>query len=176
MEACNRAGERAGSRAAPPPADVTIPAPRPTIRLASQEGGFLSPYTYGPGTYGSLIFTYDTLLLKDPKEVFQPWLASGFERSPDGLTYTFRLRENVRWHDGRPVTADDAVFSFEYFARHGDTLPPTILYRPHFVARATAPAPNTVEIRLTKPAVNFTEEVAATFPIGRRPSGRETRR
>jgi len=40
-------------------------------------------------------------------------LATNWTVSPDGLTYTFNLREGARWHDGQPVTADDVVFTAE---------------------------------------------------------------
>jgi peptide/nickel transport system substrate-binding protein len=38
-------------------------------------------------------------------------LAESWTVSPDGLTYTFKLRENVTWHDGTPFTADDVIHS-----------------------------------------------------------------
>lgn len=41
----------------------------------------------------------------------QPDLAYHWEISPDGLTYTFHLQRDVRWHDGAPFTADDVVFT-----------------------------------------------------------------
>src|ERR1700757_985557 len=34
--------------------------------------------------------------------------------SRDGLSVTWKLKPNVRWHDGRPITADDLVFNWEY--------------------------------------------------------------
>jgi peptide/nickel transport system substrate-binding protein len=40
-------------------------------------------------------------------------LAEKWEVSADGKTYTFVLRENARWHDGTPVTAEDAVFTIK---------------------------------------------------------------
>ncbi|MCS7059798.1 MAG: peptide ABC transporter substrate-binding protein, partial [Anaerolineae bacterium] len=40
-----------------------------------------------------------------------PELASGWEISPDGITYTFKLRQDARWQDGQPVTADDVLFT-----------------------------------------------------------------
>lgn len=42
-----------------------------------------------------------------------PWLALDHEVSDDGLTYTFRLREGAKFHDGSLVTADDVVYSTE---------------------------------------------------------------
>lgn len=40
-------------------------------------------------------------------------LATGYSVSDDGLTYTFTLPENVRFHDGEPFTSDDVKFTFE---------------------------------------------------------------
>jgi peptide/nickel transport system substrate-binding protein len=42
-------------------------------------------------------------------------LAKSWEHSPDGLEITMRLRDDVRWHDGVPTTAEDVAFSFERF-------------------------------------------------------------
>lgn len=42
-----------------------------------------------------------------------PWLAETWEQSPDGLTYTFHLREGVKFHDGTLVNAEAVKFSFE---------------------------------------------------------------
>ena len=64
---------------------------------------------------GVLNQIYDTLLYyspdgtKDP----EPRIAESYEISDDGLDYTFHLRDDVTFHDGTPVTADDVVFSIE---------------------------------------------------------------
>jgi peptide/nickel transport system substrate-binding protein len=41
----------------------------------------------------------------------KPGLATEWSVSPDGLTYTFKLRQGVTWHDGKPFTAEDVKFS-----------------------------------------------------------------
>ncbi|HEU4697664.1 MAG TPA: peptide ABC transporter substrate-binding protein [Gemmatimonadales bacterium] len=46
---------------------------------------------------------------------YEPRLAARWERV-DPLTLRFHLRPGARWHDGRPVTADDVVFSFDVFS------------------------------------------------------------
>jgi peptide/nickel transport system substrate-binding protein len=53
----------------------------------------------------------DSLVQYDPGLILQPRVAESWEISPDRTSVTFRLRPGVRWHDGRPVTADDVVFS-----------------------------------------------------------------
>ena len=59
---------------------------------------------------GALI--YDALVHKDDHYNLQPWLATSWER-PDALTWTFHLRSGVRFHDGKPLTADDVAWSIE---------------------------------------------------------------
>lgn len=67
---------------------------------------------------------YDGLLSIDPvsgKPV--PKLAKGFSISPDGKIYTIYLREGIKWSDGKPITADDVVFTWNniIFGGYGDT-------------------------------------------------------
>ncbi len=54
---------------------------------------------------------FSGLLKFDPKEGYSPDLAKDYEVSSDLKTYTFHLKEGVKWHDGQPVTADDVVFT-----------------------------------------------------------------
>ena len=53
----------------------------------------------------------DSLVQFNPQMVLKPRVAESWEFSDDRLELTFRLRGGVRWHDGRPVTAEDVVFS-----------------------------------------------------------------
>lgn len=143
------------------------PTGRPTVRVAAGGGppSFPSPFTYflAPG-YNSMILVYDTLLWNDSTGALLPWLAKEMPtRSDDGLTYTFQMQDNVRWHDGQPLTADDVVFTFEYFA--SQTLAPTVSVQPRNVAEVRATGPQTVEFRLDLPIVDFNKAVAGAVPI-----------
>src|SRR6266545_5752872 len=57
---------------------------------------------------------YDLLVQTDPVNWNRviPDLAKSWKISDDGLTYTFYLREGVKFHDGAPLTAEDVVASF----------------------------------------------------------------
>ena len=57
---------------------------------------------------GALV--YDALVHKDDHFNLQPWLATSWER-PDPLTWVFHLRPGVRFHDDKPMTADDVAWS-----------------------------------------------------------------
>lgn len=61
---------------------------------------------------------YDTLLSTDADNNIQPQMLEKWEVSEDGKTYTFYLREGLKWHDGAPVTADDSVASIKRWAKH----------------------------------------------------------
>jgi peptide/nickel transport system substrate-binding protein len=57
---------------------------------------------------GGLIF--DALVKKDEHYELQPWLAKSWEQ-PDPLTWVFHLRDGVRFHDGRPLEAEDVAYT-----------------------------------------------------------------
>lgn len=54
---------------------------------------------------------YESLLTYSFDLKPQPGLAKSWEISADGLTYTFHLQQGVTWHDGKPFSADDVIFS-----------------------------------------------------------------
>ncbi|NOU67901.1 ABC transporter substrate-binding protein [Paenibacillus sp. LMG 31461] len=87
------------------------------LKISGGNSGYPSPFAFsssGPFGYLRNSFIFDTLTWKDDKGVI-PWLAKSWDVSNNGLTYTFKLEENVKWHDGKPFTADDVVFSFNYY-------------------------------------------------------------
>ena len=59
---------------------------------------------------------YDTLFAMDDKGAIRPQMVDHFASSPDRLTWTFQLRDGLRWHDGGEVTANDCVASLKRWA------------------------------------------------------------
>ena len=59
---------------------------------------------------------YDTLFALDEKGQPQPQMVDTYRLSADRLTYTFTLRDGLKWHDGKPVRAADAVASLNRWA------------------------------------------------------------
>ena len=56
---------------------------------------------------------FDNLVVIDPDSLeFKPVLAESWEMSDDGMTWTFKLREDVKFHDGTPLNAEAVAFSF----------------------------------------------------------------
>lgn len=91
---------------------------------------------------------YEGLLRYDEKLQPMPQLAKSWEVSEDGLTYTFKLHDNVKWHDGKPFTAADVVFSADVFLRETHARLRTSL---EHVESITAPDDTTVVFKLKQP-------------------------
>ncbi len=65
------------------------------------------------GEKNTLHNIYDCLVKFDANGKMAPALAESWTLSDDGLTYTFKLRQNVVFHDGSPFSADDVIFSLD---------------------------------------------------------------
>jgi peptide/nickel transport system substrate-binding protein len=59
--------------------------------------------------------TYADLVEWDQNGKTEPGLAQSWTVSPDGLTYTFTLKDGLKWSDGQPLTSDDVAFNFKIF-------------------------------------------------------------
>lgn len=59
-------------------------------------------------------FIYESLIERDKETLnWIPRLASAWEVSDDGMQYTFRLKEDIKWQDGVPFTVEDVLYSFK---------------------------------------------------------------
>jgi peptide/nickel transport system substrate-binding protein len=108
----------------------------PSINPAITSGD--PDHTVGEKIYSALIYL-------DPEFRPQPDLATSWTVAPDGLTYTFDLRPNVKWHDGRPFTSADVKFTFEEVLAKYHPLSKGIFQR---VASVEAPEPLKVVVRM----------------------------
>src|SRR5262245_32009901 len=122
--------------------------------------GYPSPFAYLRGA-GLIMCSYvfDTLLWQDSTGEPIPWLAKEWSHSPDGLEWRFTLRDSAKWQDGKPVTAEDVKFSFDYVttgaAASISRLGPSLDLK-----EVATDGPNTVVVRLNKPTAVFEEDVA----------------
>jgi len=96
---------------------------------------------------------YESLLRWTPDLKPLPGLAKSWTISKDGKVYTFDLQTGVKWHDGKPFTADDVVFSIDKFLRSEHPRARVIINQ--FVASVKALSPTKVEIRLKEPFAPF---------------------
>jgi len=100
-----------------------------TLKVAFDQGiDSLDPYGAANGEPSTILASrqiYDTLVVNDGGE-FKPSLAEEWEQ-PDELTWTFKIRDNVTFHDGTPLTAEDVKYSLEQQV-NSDSSPLTVLW------------------------------------------------
>ncbi|WP_036029747.1 ABC transporter substrate-binding protein [Bradyrhizobium yuanmingense] len=89
---------------------------------------------------------YDTLVATDSNFKVQPQMAD-WKVSDDKLTYTFTLRDGLKWHDGAPVTAEDCVASLKRWAAV-DGMGQKLM---DFTASIEATDPKTITLKLKEP-------------------------
>lgn len=87
------------------------------VGIAQDLSSSLAPYALSTaGTREVMFNVYEGLYKTTSTGDFAPALATAHEISGDGLTYTFTLREGVRFHNGAVVTPQDVIHSYEYCA------------------------------------------------------------
>lgn len=128
------------------------------VGAQSKPGGTLVMVHTDPGVMNPILevgwphfprMSFNGLVDYDPQGNIVPGLATSWSISDDSLTYTFQLRKNVRWHDGKPLTADDVKFTFEkiHDRQTGSRL--NLLFQS--VKDVQAPNPHTVVFKLKEP-------------------------
>jgi peptide/nickel transport system substrate-binding protein len=95
---------------------------------------------------------YDFLVNHDPQGNPAPGLAESWSTSPDGLTWTFKIRQGAKWHDGQPVTANDVAFTYNLIIeKEIDSFTPYVKN----IEQAVAVDDSTVEIHCSAPKANM---------------------
>ena len=86
----------------------------------------LAPSWFDPSTappqitpFGMLYAIHDAMVRPLPGSKMGPSLAESWRESADGLTYEFKLRPNLKFHNGDPVTTEDVKFSYERYKGAG---------------------------------------------------------
>jgi len=106
------------------------------------------------------VLIFNSLVKKDEKFDYVPELASKIDRSEDGLSFTFALRDGVTFHDGRPFTSADAKYTIDTllasdFGKSASFFAPSTnaaaksAKGPSYVSSVEASDPHTLIIRLT---------------------------
>jgi peptide/nickel transport system substrate-binding protein len=123
LSACGGGGTEAPAPEEPGAAEPEAPAEEPTEAAADEPVTLNVGTTYiwdtaNPtfGWYGYTIryMIYDTLVEEQGISNFQPGLAESWEVSDDGLVWTFKIREGVKFHDGTPCDANAVAWSLNW--------------------------------------------------------------
>lgn len=122
-----------------------------TVGLQNEVDSFNPFLGIEAESYEMWALTYDymiTYALEDMSP--QPGLATEWETSDDGLTWTFDIRDDVTWSDGEPLTADDIAYTYNRILDGG---PEAVTWRSYLssVEEVTAPDETTIELRLSEP-------------------------
>ncbi len=137
----------ASAPTAAPPTPTALPrGGNLTIRLAADIAELQPWHPRTRGEEQVIALLYSGLTRLDDTLAPQPDLATAWTASADGRVITFTLRRDAVWHDGRPVTADDVVFTLDALR----TLEPAtaLLVGLQRITEVTAPATDTVVVRL----------------------------
>jgi peptide/nickel transport system substrate-binding protein len=145
-------------------AAATGDAPVARLTIADDRGdhGLPTPFTHAPNGVGYALTTlvFDTLVWRDQEGKTIPALARSWGKNRDGDVFEFALRTDASWHDGRPVTAADVAFTFDYFKRHP---------HPFFDVAAVRDVEDLgngrIRIRLNRRYMLFVDQLAGSVPI-----------
>lgn len=144
-----------------PGADFQLKAPEPNPKAGGtlRYGVHSAPAHFDvhqSGTVANMAVQgpmYDNLIRRDPRDgqTIIPDLAYKWDISPDGKTYTFFLRQGVKFHDGADFTAEDvqATFSRLISPPKGISIPRTPLFSA--VSDIVVVDPHTIQFRLSEP-------------------------
>jgi len=128
-----------------------------------QEPDNLNPFIGIQGTdYMLWHLNYDFLVGFDAKTLEpRPELATAWEVSEDGLTWTFTIRSGSTWSDGVPVTARDVAFTFNYI-NENELL--NLAAYTDGITKAVAVDDTTVEITTSAPKANMLRMIVPILP------------
>ncbi|WP_433279331.1 ABC transporter substrate-binding protein [Pseudonocardia xinjiangensis] len=164
LAACGSGGAGAGGadQAAAGP-----PQPGGTLRFAvGSDQGCVDPQqvTSNDSVY-SLRQIVDSLTDQDPATgEIKPWLATGWQVSPDATAYTFTLRQGVTFSDGTPLDADAVKANFDKVQQLGARATLAKGYLASYQG-TTVTSPTTFTVTFSKPNVQFLQG-SSTFSLG----------
>lgn len=121
------------------------------LRVSFANVPYMDP-AVGSDEASSVYFlnVYDTLVYPNKDGTVRPHVAEKWEVSGDGMTWTFTLRQGVKFHSGRELKAEDVVFSLRRMITIGEGY--GYLFKPYVdLERTRAINDRTVQIVLTKP-------------------------
>jgi ABC-type transport system substrate-binding protein len=119
---------------------------------------------------------FNSLVRKNENFDYVGDLATDIQQSPDHLVYTFRLRDGVKFHNGKPFTSADARYTLETLLK-SDSRKANDFYegsgagRQSFVKAVETPDPLTLVVRLNKPLTKF---LSGLVSVGMMPQGYTT--
>lgn len=128
-----------------------------------------SPDTLNPGSailseaYTIFGLVYDSMYKLNLDGTFSLGVAESVERSADGLVYTYKIREGVKFHDGQSMTAKDIKFSYDLYKAHEDF--PYINSYTAYIESTEAPDDNTIVLTLSEAIPNIESQLVFMYVL-----------
>jgi len=174
LSACS--GGKVTEASTPPTSESTKPSAQPvmggdlTVGIAQDLDDTLDPHTMvSAGTREVLFNVYEGLVKPDSKGNLLPAVASEYKINDAGDTFTFTLRDGVKFHNGNTVTVKDVVYSISRAAGLKSGTP--LIDGFGAVASAEASDEKTVVVKLKEPNIEFLALfTAAIIPDGNDPA------
>ncbi|MBI4277182.1 MAG: ABC transporter substrate-binding protein, partial [Armatimonadetes bacterium] len=148
---------------------VVTAAPSPgrggTVRVTGHhEISSLSPDDSGPLVHFVVVTNIHNALLEvNENYVLERVLAEHHEAAKDGMSYTFRLRRGVKFHDGREFTAEDVKYTYEWYLNPASNAINAADFAG--VDRILTPDKYTVVVRMKEPNSAFLRRGARAFIV-----------
>lgn len=139
-----------------------------TITVPAFGGTYIEAVSESPHNINPILSTNDadrdlsklifsSLLEYNPIGELAPGLAASYAVSKDGKTYTIKLKDGIKWHDGKPFTSNDVIFTINAVQNPEYNSPLRTSWQG---VKAEAPDKSTVVITLKTPYAAFTENLA----------------
>jgi len=126
----------------------------------------IDPHFFNAGPNNMLCsHIYESLTVRTPDTAIQPLLATEWRLLNETL-WELKLRQGVQWHDGRPFTADDVLFTFQR-APNVPGSPGGFGSFLRTFSRVEAPDPHTVHVHTSRPTPSFPQDISAFFIVSR---------
>lgn len=129
-----------------------------TLNLEGADWGNLTPYAHyyrGPGAY-KMKLVFDSMLERGENGLI-PLLAEKWDIDESGTDYTFYIREDVKWQDGKPMTTEDIKFSFNYYKEHPPVRDDLDLSRNDYIEEINLIDEHTINIKIESPDATLLE-------------------
>ena len=146
---------------------TAAPTPQPLAVARIGYGG--SPDTLNPGTavlteaYTMFALVYDAMYTYNLDGTYSLSLAESVDRSADGLSYTYKIRSGIKFHDGQPLTARDVAFTYNLNKAHAEY--PYMNPYTAYMESITALDDTTVLIRLNAAIPNIESQLVFQYVL-----------
>jgi peptide/nickel transport system substrate-binding protein len=165
--------------AAAKPAEAAKPAMSAVPPSSGKKGGTFTyaeagdfnnfnPWNFGAVNFEMYDQVFSRLLWKDGTGKANPDLAESWQLAPDNLSIKLKLRDGIKWHDGKAVTADDFVTMFGYNKDEALAKDPSVTKIRNLmgaVKEVTAPDKSTVQMNFSAPIPYITDILDYWFLI-----------